>query len=149
MYMTEKRASRKRSMPSGEQALETWTAVIDQINDGYRIVALQDGMPARCKRRECRATGMCQTSGTLAHDCGSRSSIDLFERVFTLIDYRSMLEIAKPGDEFVSNMGQIRRRFEFIVAEIVSREADFPQEYRARLTDYVNVHKHAQSRTIA
>ncbi len=145
--MTEKRTSAKRSKIQGEQARETWTAAIEHINDGYRIVALQDGMPARCKRRDCRTTGMCQTSGTLAHDCGSRSSIDHFARVFTLIDYRRMLDDAKPGHELESSMGLIWRMFEFIVGEIAQREPDFPQEYRAMLTDYINVHKRAETRT--
>ena len=146
--MAGKHTKQESRQTRAEQARDTWTAIIDFFNDAYRVAALQDAMPPRCKRRECRTSGICQSEGVLANDCASPVADGIFDRVFSLIDYRLLLWVAEKDRDVESDVEGLRSMFRFILAEIATRDPDFPPDYREALTDFINVHKRAGTRSI-
>ena len=132
------RTSKAAKMTEADKAREKWLAVMAVFNDTYRIVALQDGLATRCQLRECRTANICQADGILACDCRSPTPVEIFDRVVSLLDLRMILKDSQAGRQPETSIDGIRKIFWFIVSEIASRDASFPPDYLAKLTQYAN-----------
>ena len=147
--MVAKHIKPESELSLAERTRDTWMGVCDFFNDVYRVAAYQDGLPAACKRRDCRTNSRCQAEHVLGGDCAAPVGAEIFDRMLRLVDYRMMLFDAINGDAVEDNREGIRKIFGFLVAEIAFRDAGLTQENKERLTRLLNVHKRAQTGIIA